>query len=106
LVLPVRASAVLNPLPFAGPYLVAGVGADYTSISFHEALAGRSDESALALELHAGGGFELSLGLLSITADLRYCAVEDVSNDAVKAALGHPYDPSGWYASVSAAISF
>jgi hypothetical protein len=105
-VIPVRVSAVLNPLPIAGPYLVAGAGADYTSVSFHQALAGTGDESALALELHAGGGFELSLGLVSIAADLRYCAVEGVANDAVKAALGHAYDPSGWYASLSAAVSF
>ncbi|HEY5999663.1 MAG TPA: hypothetical protein VI078_10240 [bacterium] len=105
-VVPVRASAVLNPFPVVGPYLLAGVGADFTSISFHQRLAAQGDESALALELHAGGGLELSLGLVSVAAELRYCAVERVSNDPVEAALGHAYDPSGWYASLSAAISF
>jgi hypothetical protein len=88
------------------PYLLAGVGADYTSISFHNELSGEGDETDLVYEAHAGVGLELGLGPLSIVGDLRYCLVEEVSNAAVESALGHAYDPSGWYVSVSAGFSF
>jgi opacity protein-like surface antigen len=105
-VVPVRVSAVLNLLPGISPYLLAGVGADYVSVSFLNELAGHGDESTLVYELHAGGGLEFSLGPVSVVGDLRYCSVGEVSDDAVRSALGRPYDPSGWYASLSAAFSF
>jgi len=105
-VVPARVSAVFNFLPGLSPYLLAGVGADFVSIDFTGAWAGQGDESDLALEWHAGGGFEIGLGPVSFVGDLRYCGVAEVGNDAVRAALGRAYDPSGWYASVSAAISF
>ena len=105
-VVPVRVSAVLNFLPGLSPYLLAGVGADFVSIGFGGAWAEQGDESDLALEWHAGGGLEIGLGPVSVVGDLRYCGVAEVGNDAVRDALGRAYDPSGWYASVSAAISF
>jgi len=105
-VVPVRVSAVLNLLPGVSPYLLAGVGADYVSVSFLHELSGHGDESTLVYELHAGGGLEFSLGPVSIVGDLRYCSVGEFANDAVQSALGHAYDPSGWYASVSAGFSF
>jgi opacity protein-like surface antigen len=105
-VVPARVSAVLNFLPGFSPYLLAGVGADFVSIGFAGAWAGRSDESDIALAWHAGGGLEIGLGPVSVVGDLRYCGVAEVGNEAVRAALGRAYDPSGWYASVSAAISF
>lgn len=105
-VVPVRVSAVISMLPVLSPYLLAGVGADYVSISFHNELADRGDESSLVFEAHAGGGVEFGLGPVSVILDLRYCAVEEVSEEAVQSALGHAYDPSGWYASISAGFSF
>jgi hypothetical protein len=105
-VVPMRLSAVLNLLPGVSPYLLAGVGADYVSVSFHHELAGGGDESTLVYEVHAGGGLEFSLGPVSIVGDLRYCSVGEVSDEAVRAGLGHAYDPSGWYASLSAGFSF
>ena len=106
MVVPVRVSAILVLMPVLSPYLLAGVGADYVGIDFHNEFAGRSDESSLVFEAHAGGGVEFSLGPLSIVGDLRYCSVGDVSEAAVRSALGHAYDASGWYASLSAGISF
>ena len=76
------------------------------SIGFGDAWAGQGDVSDLALEWHAGGGLEIGLGPVSVVGDLRYCGVGEVGDDAVEAALGRAYDPSGWYASLSAAISF
>ena len=105
-VVPVRVSAVLNFFPGVSPYLLAGVGADYTSISFHNELSGQGDETDLVYEAHAGVGLEFGVGPLSVVGDLRYCLVEEVSNAAVESALGHAYDPSGWYVSVSAGFSF
>ena len=69
-------------------------------------LNGFGDESEIALEWHAGGGIEIGLGPVSVVGDVRYCGVGEVGGDAVEAALGRAYDPSGWYASLSAAISF
>jgi opacity protein-like surface antigen len=105
-VVPLRLSAVLNLFPGVSPYLLAGVGADYASISFHNELSGKGDETDLVFEAHAGAGLEFNLGPLSVIGDLRYCAVGEVENDAVKAALGHAYDPSGWYASLAVGFSF
>ncbi|HWR98822.1 MAG TPA: hypothetical protein VN317_10415 [Candidatus Methanoperedens sp.] len=105
-VVPVRASAVLNLLPGVSPYLLAGVGADYVRVDFRHELAGWGEESALVYEAHAGAGLEVGLGPFSIVGDLRYCAVGEVTNAAVRAGLGHAYDASGWYASLSAGLSF
>jgi hypothetical protein len=103
-VVPLRASAVLNLFPGVSPYLLAGLGVDYNSISFpHSAFA---DETNFVFEAHAGVGLELSLGPLSIIGDVRYCAVSKVSNAHLNQVLGHDYDPSGWYASIAAGISF
>lgn len=105
-VIPVRASVVVNFLPVVSPYLLAGVGMDYVGIDFHNELAGSGDHTSAVFEAHAGGGVEIALGPLSLIADLRYCRSESVTSDAVQAALGHGYDPSGWTASLSAGISF
>jgi opacity protein-like surface antigen len=105
-VIPVRVSVVVNLLPVVSPYLLAGVGADYVGIDFRNEFAGTSGDSSLVLEFHAGAGVEFSLGPLSLVGDLRYCGVGAVSSESVRQALGHDYDPSGWYASLSAGISF
>jgi len=105
-VIPLRVSAVLNLLPVVSPYLLAGAGMDYVGLGFRNELAGIEDDAGVVFEVHAGGGIELSLGLLSLIADLRYCRAEKLSSDAVQAALGRGYDPSGWYASLSAGIEF
>ena len=105
-VVPVRVSAVLNFFPGLSPYLLAGIGADFVSIGFGDSWAGQGDVSDLALEWHAGGGLEIGLGPVSFVGDLRYCGVGEIGDDAVEAALGRAYDPSGWYASLSAGISF
>ena len=105
-VIPVRVSAVMSFLPVVSPYLLAGVGIDYIDIAFHNELSGLGDDSGVVLEFHAGGGVEFSLGPLTLIGDLRYCGAGALSSDAVRRALGHDYDPSGWYASVSAGISF
>jgi hypothetical protein len=105
-VVPLRASVVLNFLPVVSPYLLAGAGVDLVGLSFHNEFSATANDTAAVLEVHAGGGVELSLGPLSLIGDLRYCRVGAVSSDAVQAALGHDYDPSGWYASISAGISF
>jgi hypothetical protein len=105
-VIPVRVSAVASFLPVVSPYLLAGVGIDYVGIAFHNELSGLGDDSGVVLEFHAGGGVEFSLGPLTLIGDLRYCGTGALSSDAVRRALGHDYDPSGWYASVSAGISF
>jgi hypothetical protein len=105
-VIPVRVSLVASFLPVVSPYLLAGVGADYVGIDFRDELSGTSGDSSVVLEFHAGAGVEFSLGPLSIIGDLRYCGAGSVSSDSVRRALGHDYDPSGWYASLSAGISF
>jgi opacity protein-like surface antigen len=105
-VIPVRVSVVASFLPVVSPYLLAGVGADYVGIDFRNEFAGTSGDSSLVLEFHAGAGVEFSLGPLSLIGDLRYCGVGAVSSESVRRALGHDYDPSGWYASISAGISF
>jgi hypothetical protein len=105
-VIPVRVSAVASFLPVVSPYLLAGVGIDYIDIGFHNELSGQGDDSGVVLELHAGVGIEFSLGPLSLIGDVRYCGAGALSSEAVRRALGHDYDPSGWYASVSAGISF
>jgi hypothetical protein len=105
-VIPVRVTAVFSFSPVVSPYLAAGAGLDYVGLDFGAAGSGAADDSNLVYEVHAGGGVEVSLGPLSLIADLRYCRAGAVSTDAVRAALGHAYDPSGWQASVSAGISF
>ena len=85
---------------------VAGVGADFVRIDFDDAVSAADSEASVLLELHAGAGVEISLGPLSVIADVRYCSVEGMSDAAVREALGHDYDASGWYASLSAGVSF
>ena len=105
-VVPVRASVLLNFFPGVSPYLLAGVGADYVSFEFRDGQAAAGDLTSLVFELHAGAGVELGLGPVTLIGDVRYCSVEQTSSDAVRQALGHDYDASGWYASLSAGISF
>jgi hypothetical protein len=105
-VIPVRASAVLNLLPGVSPYLLAGVGADIASLSFHNAHAGTADESDILYEAHAGAGIEIGLGPVSLVGDLRYVAATTLDAAAVAGVLGHAYDPSGWYVSIAAGLSF
>jgi hypothetical protein len=105
-VVPVRATAILSFLPVVSPYVLAGVGADFVRIEFDDAVTPADSESSVLLEVHAGVGLEISLAIVSIIADLRYCSVEAMSDAAVREALGHDYDASGWYASLSAGISF
>ena len=106
MVIPVRASLVLNLMPVLSPYLIAGVGADFVRASFHNKLAAIENQSATLFEAHAGGGVEVTLGPFSVIGDVRYCRVAAMDNAAVNQALGHNYNPSGWYASLSAGISF
>lgn len=105
-VIPVRAAVVLNLLPVVSPYLLAGVGIDYVGLGFRNELSGSSDRTSAVFEVHAGGGLTLSLGPLSLSGDLRYSWAESVSGEAVQAALGHDYDPSGLTATLSAGIAF
>ncbi len=105
-VIPVRASAVLSFLPVVSPYLLAGGGIEYVGIAFNNDFEGTSSDSTVVVEAHAGGGVEVSFGPLSLIGDLRYSRSGAVSADSVRRALGHDYDPSGWYASLSAGISF
>lgn len=105
-VVPVRATAILSFLPVVSPYVAAGVGADFVRIDFDDAVSAADSESSVLLELHAGAGVEISLGPVSVVADVRYCSVEGMSDAAVREALGHDYDASGWYASLSAGFSF
>jgi len=104
-VVPLRATAVLNLLTVVSPYLLAGVGADYVGIGLDSQFGG-GDEVSIVFEVHAGGGLEVNLGPLSLIGDLRYCSAGSISSDAVQAALGHPYDPSGWSATLSAGFAF
>lgn len=105
-VIPVRVSALLNFLPVVSPYVLAGVGVDFIRISFDDGIAATDGESGVSFEAHAGAGVEVSLGPVSVIADLRYCSVEPLESEAVRGALGRDYDASGWYASLSAGISF
>jgi hypothetical protein len=105
-VVPVRATAILSFLPVVSPYVAAGVGADFVRIDFDDAVSAAGSESSVLMELHAGVGVEIGLGPLSVIADVRYCSVEGMADAAVREALGRDYDASGWYASLSAGISF
>ena len=105
-VIPVRVSAVLNFLPVVSPYLLAGVGVDYVHAGFHHHLSALDSQMEALFEVHAGAGVEITLGPFDIIGDLRYCRVGETSKETVREALGHDYDPSGWYASLSAGISF
>jgi hypothetical protein len=105
-VVPLRVSAVFNFFPVVSPYLLAGGGVDLVGLSFGNAWSAQPDDATVVFEAHAGAGIEFSLGPLSVIGDVRYCQVGAVDTDAVRAALGHTYDASGWYASISAGISF
>lgn len=105
-VVPVRLSLLLNALQVVSPYVVAGAGVDYVGLSFRNERGDARDDAGVAFEVHAGAGVEISIGLLTVIADLRYCSVGAVSNETLSTALGGDYDPSGWHASLSAAIPF
>lgn len=106
MVVPLRASAVLNLMAVVSPYLLGGVGMDYVNLDFRNEFGSLGDDSDIVFEIHAGAGIEVGLGPLSLGADLRYCRATEVSTDALRSTLGHGYDPSGWAATLVAGFSF
>jgi len=101
-VLPLQATGLLYFLPslIVKPYLLGGAGVFLVHVTHEDTLgrAGREEDQQLFC-LQGGAGIDLPLlGLVGLTADIRYYAVEEMTFGGTPAIPGKTYRPGGWRA--------